>query len=159
MDERDKQILDILKGNARISFQELGDRVGISRVAAKKRVEKLEAAGVIRGYNTCIYRDDDCMVLIDIVTKDGKCDEVLEYIGTRTAFIRQIFRTEKSNHIHIVAVSDSVRNLRYLVRMINKKCGDAIEEMEANRVTGVVKDVYGGIRYESDGTKRGNGTL
>lgn len=148
MDKRDEQILDILKGNARISFQELGDKVGISRVAAKKRVEKLETQGIIRGYNTCIYRDDDCEMFIEIVTKERKCEEVLEYIGTRTAFVRQIFRTAKENHIHIVAVSNSLRDLKYLVRMIMKKCGDSIEKMEANQVKEVIKDVYGGIRYE-----------
>ncbi|MBO6114510.1 MAG: AsnC family transcriptional regulator [Lachnospiraceae bacterium] len=39
MDERDERILDILKGNARISFEELGKQIGISRVATKKRVK------------------------------------------------------------------------------------------------------------------------
>lgn len=148
MDERDEQILDILKGDARISFQELGDRVGISRVAAQKRVKKLEEVGVIRGYNTCIYRFSDVTMFIEIVTKPGMCDEVLEYIGTRTAFIRQIFRTAKQNHIHIVAASDSIRDLKYLAKMIFKKCEPNIEKMECNTVTEVIKDVYGGIRYE-----------
>ena len=56
MDRNDEQILDLMKGNARISFQELGAALGMSRVAAKKRVKKLEEAGIIRGYNTTIYR-------------------------------------------------------------------------------------------------------
>ncbi len=148
MDERDAQILDILKGNARISFQELGDRVGISRVAAQKRVKKLEEAGIIRGYNTCIYRDNDVTMLIDIVTKPGKCEAVIDYLGTRTVFIRQIFLTTKQNHIHIVAASDSVRDLKYLAGMIFKGCEPCIEKMECNTLTEVIKDVYGGIRYE-----------
>ena len=54
MDNTDERILDIMKGNARISFQELGDKLGISRVAAMKRVRKLEEEGVIRQYNTCM---------------------------------------------------------------------------------------------------------
>ncbi len=148
MDEKDEKLLDILKGNARISYQELGEKLEISRVAAKKRVTKLEEAGVIRGYNTCIYRERDRTMFMEIVTKPGKCDEVLDYIGTRTAFIRQIFRTAKENHIHIVAVSDSIRDLKYLAKMIFKKCGDNIEKMECNAVTEIIKDVYGGIKYE-----------
>ena len=40
MDNTDERILDIMQGNARISFQELGDELGISRVAAMKRVRK-----------------------------------------------------------------------------------------------------------------------
>ena len=54
MDELDKKILDLLKGNARMTYQELGNELGMSRVAAKKRVKKLEDAGIIRGYNTTV---------------------------------------------------------------------------------------------------------
>ncbi|MBP3297353.1 MAG: AsnC family transcriptional regulator, partial [Lachnospiraceae bacterium] len=45
MDDKDEQILDLMKGNARISYQELGDVLGISRVAAMKRVRRLEEDG------------------------------------------------------------------------------------------------------------------
>lgn len=93
MDRNDEQILDLMKGNARISFQELGEALGMSRVAAKKRVKKLEEAGIIRGYNTTIYRDDEVTVLIDITTVEGSFEKVLEYVSTRTAFVRQIFCT------------------------------------------------------------------
>jgi DNA-binding Lrp family transcriptional regulator len=148
MDTTDIRITDILKRNARISFQELGDRIGLSRVAAKKRVRKLEEEGIIRGYNTCIYRDDEITMLIDIVTTPGGFEEVLKYVCTRTAYIRQIFRTTKENHIHMIAVSDSVQNLAYLTRMIRKGCGDAIVELHCHAVKEVIKDVYGGTGYE-----------
>ncbi len=148
MDEKDKEILDLMKGNARISYQELGDAIGMSRVAAKKRVMKLENEGIIRGYNTCIYREGEVTLFIDIVTAPGKYEKVLEYVSTRTAFIRQIYKTTKENHIHIVAVSDSITDLRYLMRMIRKKCGDDMVEFHCHAATEVVKDVYGGIRYE-----------
>lgn len=148
MDKTDMQITELLKGNARMSYQELGDRIGLSRVAAKKRVRKLEEAGIIRGYNTCIYLEDEVTMFIDIVTLPGKFEEVLKYVCTRTAYIRQIFRTTKENHIHMVAVSDSAHNLSYLTRMIRKKCGDSIVELHCHAVKEVIKDVYGGIRYE-----------
>ena len=34
MDEKDKQILKMIRGNARMSYQEIGDKLEISRVAA-----------------------------------------------------------------------------------------------------------------------------
>ena len=145
MDKTDELILDILKGNARMSFQELGNAIGMSRVAAKKRVKKLEDEGIIRGYNTCIYRDEDVTLMIDMVTISEKFDEVLKYVATRTAFIRQIFTTSKSNHIHIVAVSDDTNNLLYLLRMIQKECGDSLTELHSHTVKEVIKDVYGGV--------------
>ncbi len=148
MDKIDEKILDLLKGNARLSYQELGDSIGMTRVAAKKRVQKLEREGVIRGYNTCIYRDKDITLFIDIVTAPGRYEDVLDYVSTKTAFVRQIFRTTKENHIHMVAVSDSVENLKYLIKMIQKKCGNDIVEIHSHAVKEIIKDVYGGVRYD-----------
>ena len=145
MDKTDEFILDLLKGNARLTFQELGDAIGMSRVAAKKRVKKLEDDGIIRGYNTCIYRDEDIILMIDMVTVPERFEEVLKYVSTRTAFIRQIFTTSKANHIHIVAVSDDTNNLLYLLRMIQKECGDSLTELHSHTVKEVIKDVYGGV--------------
>jgi len=88
MNRNDEKILDLMKENARISFQELGDVLGMSRVAVKKRVKKLEDAGIIRGYNTTIYRDDEVTVMIDITAVEGSFEKVLEYVSTRTAFVR-----------------------------------------------------------------------
>ncbi|MBP3197822.1 MAG: Lrp/AsnC family transcriptional regulator [Butyrivibrio sp.] len=148
MDEKDKQILDMIKGNARMSYQEIGDALGISRVAAKKRVDKLEKAGIIRGYNTYIKRDDEIIMLIDIITTPEGFDRVLEYVSTRTMYVRQIYTTLKEYHIHLVAVSDSSEQIKYMAKIIKKACMDDIEEYHCRQVREIIKDVYGGIRYE-----------
>lgn len=148
MDRTDKKLLDLIKGNARMSYQELGDALGMSRVAAKKRVKKLEDAGIIRGYNTYIKRDDEITMLMDIVTTDEGFEKVLKYVATQTAYIRQIYTTHKENHIHMVAVSDSPDNLKYMAKMIDKDCAGDLIEFHARHVRDVIKDVYGGIKYE-----------
>lgn len=148
MDDTDKKILDLIKGNARMSYQELGDLIGMSRVAAKKRVQKLEKEGIIRGYNTCIYRNDDVTVFIDVVTIPEKYEDVLEFVSTKVPFIRQIFRTTKEYHIHIVAASYDSSDLKYLIKMIRKNCGEYMKEFECHAVKEIVKDVYGGKKYE-----------
>lgn len=158
MDRTDEKILDMMKGNARISYQELGDAVGMSRVAVKKRVDKLVREGIIRGYNTYICRDDEITMLIDIITEADRIDTVLKYVSTRTAFIRQIFTTLKKNHIHMVAVSDSTTDLKYLIDMIQKDCCDDIAELHCHVVKEVIKDVYGGIRYEQKSEFDNDGT-
>jgi DNA-binding Lrp family transcriptional regulator len=148
MDEKDKKILKMIRGNARMSYQEIGDKLGISRVAAKKRVTKLEDEGIIRQYNTYIKRDDEITMLIDIITTPDGFDRVLEYVATRTENVRQIFTTLKEYHIHIVAVSDSSQQINYMAKIIKKACKDDIEEYHARIVREVIKDVYGGIRFE-----------
>src|SRR5947209_6536713 len=54
MDEIDYQIIALLRENARRSFQDIGGRVALSAPAVKRRVDRLEAAGVIRGYAAVI---------------------------------------------------------------------------------------------------------
>lgn len=51
MDEIDKNILKEMQQNGRISFAELGRRVGLTTPAVIERVRKLEDAGVIIGYS------------------------------------------------------------------------------------------------------------
>ncbi len=148
MDEKDKQILNLIKGNARMSYQEIGDALGISRVAAKKRVTKLENEGIICQYNTYIRRDDEITMLIDIITTPDGFDRVLDYVATRTEDVRQIFTTMKEHHIHLVAVSTSSQKINYMAKIIKKACINDIEEYHARTVREIIKDVYGGIEYE-----------
>lgn len=50
IDELDWKILVELQENARISFAELGRRIGLTTPAAIERMRKLEDAGIITGY-------------------------------------------------------------------------------------------------------------
>lgn len=54
LDKRDWTILWQLQQNARISFAELARRVHLSAPAVAERVQKLEAAGVIQGYQAIV---------------------------------------------------------------------------------------------------------
>lgn len=48
------KILEALQHNARISFAELGRRIGLSTPAVAERVHRLEEAGVITGYHASL---------------------------------------------------------------------------------------------------------
>jgi Lrp/AsnC family leucine-responsive transcriptional regulator len=50
LDETGWRILQALQENARLSFSELGLRVGLSSPAVAERVRRLEDAGIIKGY-------------------------------------------------------------------------------------------------------------
>lgn len=54
LDETGWQILAALQEQARLSYSELGQRVGLSAPAVSERVRKLEEAGVITGYHASI---------------------------------------------------------------------------------------------------------
>ena len=54
VDAIDRQIVALMRENARRSFQDIGKHVGLSAPAVKRRVDRLEADGVIRGYTAVI---------------------------------------------------------------------------------------------------------
>ena len=54
LDKIDHDILDILKQDARIPWQMLGDRVGLSANAAADRVRRLMRRGVISRFTTVV---------------------------------------------------------------------------------------------------------
>lgn len=50
LDETGWHILEALQENARLSYSELGQRVGLSSPAVAERVRRMEDAGIITGY-------------------------------------------------------------------------------------------------------------
>jgi DNA-binding Lrp family transcriptional regulator len=54
MDAIDNKIVTLLRENARRSFKDIGKHVHLSPPAVKRRVDRLERDGVIRGYTAVI---------------------------------------------------------------------------------------------------------
>jgi DNA-binding Lrp family transcriptional regulator len=54
MDAIDTQIVALMRENSRRSFQDIGGRVALSAPAIKRRVDRLEAAGVLKGYTAVV---------------------------------------------------------------------------------------------------------
>ncbi|MBN9605507.1 MAG: Lrp/AsnC family transcriptional regulator [Actinomycetales bacterium] len=54
MDKLDDGILDLLRRNSRASYGEIGDRIGLSASAVKRRVDRLVADGVIRSFTITV---------------------------------------------------------------------------------------------------------
>jgi len=52
VDATDRRIVELLSGNARLSYAELARQIGLSGPAMHERVGKLETSGVIRSYRT-----------------------------------------------------------------------------------------------------------
>src|SRR5688572_31355491 len=54
MDDIDRTIVALLRENARRSFKDIGEHVHLTAPAVKRRVDRLEAAGVLRGYTAIV---------------------------------------------------------------------------------------------------------
>ncbi len=53
-DEIDLRLVEALQADCKLSFSELGARVGLSAPSALERVRKLEKAGIITGYHAFV---------------------------------------------------------------------------------------------------------
>ena len=67
LDRTDRRILHELQLNARITNQELADRVGLSPSPCLRRVKQLEEAGLIKGYVTELAADKLGLKLMALV--------------------------------------------------------------------------------------------
>ena len=54
LDEINRDLLDLLQTDGRMSYKELGERIGLTAPAVAERIRKLEDAGVIRGYQAIV---------------------------------------------------------------------------------------------------------
>lgn len=55
LDALDRQIIESLQREARLTNSELADRVGLSGPGLQKRLKKLEESGVVRGYVALVH--------------------------------------------------------------------------------------------------------
>ncbi len=73
LDDTDLEILDALMADARRPFSDIGESVGLSGPAVSARVERLQEAGVVRGFTLDIDRstlDSGVPVLVELDPAD-----------------------------------------------------------------------------------------
>ncbi|MGI4896485.1 MAG: Lrp/AsnC family transcriptional regulator [Janthinobacterium lividum] len=54
LDDIDRAVLHVLSDDGRATFAEVGDRVGLSAPAAKRRVDRLVQSGVVHGFTAVV---------------------------------------------------------------------------------------------------------
>lgn len=81
LDHIDRRIIEVLRGEGRVSWKELSDRVALAPSSAADRVRRLEAAGVIRGYAASIdprLLGRDVRAVVDVSLPPGDDPERFE---------------------------------------------------------------------------------
>lgn len=87
LDKIDRNILNTLQNNGRISFTDLGQEVGLSTSPCLERVKKLEQEGYIRGYQAILnpaLLGADLLVYVEVALNYTTPDifkEFREHIG------------------------------------------------------------------------------
>ena len=88
MDAIDRKILAVLQENAALSVAEIGNRVGLSSTPCWKRIQRLEADGVIQKRVAIVDQDSiglKISVFVSIETGDHSQDWLERFAKTVTA--------------------------------------------------------------------------
>lgn len=144
LDELDQKIVELLIENARMSYSEIGQRVGISRVAVKARIQALEQRGIIEEYTTIINPQKvngavSCYFEIELQPETfPRAVELLKENET----ITQIYRVTGKNRLHVHAVAASGEEMEELIRQVIDPLPGMIS-CSCNTILSRIKDIKG----------------
>jgi Lrp/AsnC family leucine-responsive transcriptional regulator len=118
VDETDQKIVELLRADGRMAFSDLARHVGLSTAPVSRRVAKLEADGVIRGYTAIV--DDGATGELDAFTEvrlTGSTDtRQIEEIARQVPEVQQYFTISGDPD---ALLRFKVRNVEHLQTVVN----------------------------------------
>lgn len=148
LDVLDNKILDVLKENARASYSEIGDIVGLSRVAVKNRIEIMEKSGIIQGYKTVINPTNvpqGVKFIIDVEVVPEMYQDVVDVLAT-DKLLRQVYAITGDCRLHAVGFAQNINTLEKHVNYLFLRT-KGIRKMSWHLLLTAIKDVDGGVEY------------
>lgn len=126
LDDLNRQLLDILQEDGRISYKDLGERIGLTPPAVADRVRKLEEAGVIKGYRALVDYEALGFPLLCIIRM--KVPQSNETIDETIASIPQVVEANRVTGSDSHVVRARVRNTHGIEELLGDvwKDGDTI---------------------------------
>jgi|SRR5579859_3429830 len=118
LDETGWQILDALQQQARLSYSELGQRVGLSAPAVSERVHRMEEAGVITGYHAAINLaklELPVMAIIRMALGAGQSSAHATKAISELSEVLECYRLTGSDTFIMKVVASSVEHLEALI--------------------------------------------
>ena len=122
IDDKDRKIVEILMKNARASFTEIADALGLSESTIRKRVRQLEESGVIRRYTTII---DPAKLGYNTVAIVGLDVEPSQFLEAADAMSRldEVRWVATSTGDHMIMAEIWTKDGKELGRLISEKIG------------------------------------
>ncbi|WP_040196955.1 Lrp/AsnC family transcriptional regulator [Candidatus Soleaferrea massiliensis] len=144
LDSLDQKIVQLLIQNARMSYSEIGQQVGISRVAVKMRVQSLEQRGVIEEYTTIINPQKISGAVSCYFEMEAAPDMLLKISETlsQNDTITQIYRVTGQSKLHVHAVAASGEKMEELIREVIDPLPGVIS-CSCNIILSRIKDIKG----------------
>lgn len=144
LDTIDQQILQLLIQNARASYSDIGQRIGISRVAVKSRIQALEQKGIIEEYTTIVNPQKISGAMscyFEIETSPESLGQVTRILEQNEIFT-QIYRVTGRNKLHVHAVASSNEEMEKLIQEVIDPLPGVVS-CGCNVILSRVKDIKG----------------
>ena len=144
LDELDQKIIQLLIENARISYSDIGEKTGISRVAVKARIQALEKKGVIEEYTTIINPQKISGAVSCYFEIEVKPDELTQVtdILYKNNIVTQIYRVTGKDKLHVHAVASSSDEMEDLLHNVIDTLPGIIS-CRCNIILSRIKDIKG----------------
>ena len=144
LDELDQKIIQLLIENARISYSDIGEKTGISRVAVKARIQALEKKGVIEEYTTIINPQKISGAVSCYFEIEVKPDELTQVtdILYKNNIVTQIYRVTGKDKLHVHAVASSSDEMEDLLHNVIDTLPGVIS-CSCNIILSRIKDIKG----------------
>ena len=144
LNELDQQIVSLLIENARISYSEIGEKVGLSRVAVKARIQALEQRGIIEEYTTIINPQKLSGAVSCYFELEFSPEHFQEAISIleATPTVTQIYRVTGNCKLHVHGVAASSQEMEDLIQnTVDKLPG--LQHCSCNVILSRIKDIKG----------------
>lgn len=144
LDEMDQKIVSLLLHHARMTYSEIGEKVGISRVAVKARIQALEKSGVIEEYTTVINPQKisgaiSCYYELEI---EPSCFQAAVDILLDCPTVTQIYRVTGKSKLHVHGVASSQEEMeRFMQCTMDQLPG--VANSSCNIILSRIKDIKG----------------
>ena len=144
LDQLDQKIILLLIQNARMSYSQIGQQTGISRVAVKARIRSLEQRGIIEEYTTIINPQKISGAVscyFELETLPETLSQVISILeGNET--VTQIYRVTGKNKLHVHAVASSNEEMEdFICHVIDPLPG--VTSCSCNVILSRIKDIKG----------------
>ena len=123
LDETGWHILEALQENARLSFSELGQRVGLSSPAVAERVRRMEDAGIISGYRAEVNTAKIGYPITAIIRISNSPGERCTRLTASTQAIPEVlecYRVTGSDSLVMKVLASSVEHLESLIDRLSE---------------------------------------
>ena len=123
MDARDRKILALLQGDARLGYADIGDRVGLAASSVHDRVRKLEKKGVIRGYRADVDHEQagfPITAIVSLALRPGSPSDVPALVA-EFELVESCYSVAGDNSYALLVRAPSTKDLEELLDALRAK--------------------------------------